>query len=85
VATARRANLKETFALLKKITGFQGDVKFGPERAGDVKHSLADISRTEKYLGYKPLVHFEDGLKKTVDWYRTQMPAATRQSSAVSS
>ena len=82
VATGRRANLKETFAILKKITGFQDDVKFGPERAGDVKHSLADISKTERYLGYKPLVHFEDGLKKTVDWYRTQMKASNRQSSA---
>ena len=84
VATGRRANLKETFAILKKITGFGGEVKFGPERSGDVKHSLADISKTEKYLAYKPLVHFEDGLKKTVDWYRTQMPVLSRQSSAVS-
>jgi UDP-glucose 4-epimerase len=84
VATGRRADLKETFAILKKIIGFQGDVKFGPERAGDVKHSLADISKTEKHLGYKPLVHFEEGLKKTVEWYRTQMPVASRQSSAVS-
>jgi UDP-N-acetylglucosamine/UDP-N-acetyl-alpha-D-glucosaminouronate 4-epimerase len=84
VATGRRANLKETFTILKKITGFQGEVKFGPERAGDVKHSLADISKTEKHLGYKPLVHFEDGLERTVDWYRTQMPAVTRHSSAVS-
>ena len=84
VATGRRADLKETFTILKKIIGFRGDVKFGPERAGDVKHSLADISKTEKYLGYKPLVHFEDGLKKTVDWYRTQMRIVSRQSSAVS-
>jgi UDP-glucose 4-epimerase len=85
VATGRRASLKETFAILKKITGFQGDVKFGPERAGDVKHSLADISRTEKHIGYKPLVHFEEGLKKTVDWYRAQMTSAvSRQSSVVS-
>lgn len=84
VATGRRADLKETFAILKKIIGFRGDVKFGPERAGDVKHSLADISKTEKHLGYRPLVHFEDGLKKTVDWYRTQMDAvASRRSSAV--
>jgi len=84
VATGRRADLKETFAILKKIIGFQGEVKFGPERAGDVKHSLADISKTEKSLGYKPLVHFEDGLKRTVAWYKTQMePVARRQSSVV--
>jgi UDP-glucose 4-epimerase len=70
VATGRRVNLKETFQALKPLTGFHGEVKFGPERAGDVKHSLADISRAEKHLGYKPLVHFEEGLKKTVEWYR---------------
>jgi UDP-glucose 4-epimerase len=76
VATGRRANLKETFSILKEIIGFPGDLKFAPERAGDVKHSLADISKAQKHLGYKPLVHFEDGLKKTVDWYRTQAKVA---------
>ena len=70
VATGRRVNLKETFRILKEFTGFQDEVKFGPERPGDVKHSLADISRAKKHLGYTPIVHFEEGLKKTVDWYR---------------
>jgi nucleoside-diphosphate-sugar epimerase len=76
VATGRRATLKETFAILKRIIGFHGELNFGPERAGDVKHSLADISKAEKHLGYKPLVHFEEGLKKTVDWYRAQTKVA---------
>jgi len=70
VATGRRVNLKETFRILKEFTGFQDEVKFGTERPGDVKHSLADISRAKKHLGYTPIVHFEEGLKKTVDWYR---------------
>jgi UDP-N-acetylglucosamine/UDP-N-acetyl-alpha-D-glucosaminouronate 4-epimerase len=73
VATGHRIDLNETFQALKKFTGYTGDVKYGPERAGDVKHSLADISRAEKHLGYRPLVHFEEGLKKTVEWYRTEM------------
>jgi UDP-glucose 4-epimerase len=73
VATGHRIDLNETFRVLKKITGYNGDVKYAPERAGDVKHSLADISKAQQYLGYKPLVYFEEGLKKTVDWYRTQM------------
>ena len=76
VATGTRADLNETFQLLKKITGFKGEVKYGPDRAGDVKHSLADLSRTEKYLGYKPLVNFEEGLRRTVEWYRGQQKAA---------
>jgi UDP-glucose 4-epimerase len=73
VATGHRIDLNETFRVLKKTTGYNGDVKYAPERAGDVKHSLADISKAQQYLGYKPLVYFEEGLKKTVDWYRTQM------------
>ena len=70
VATGVRADLNETFQLLKKITGFSGDVKYGPERSGDVKHSLADLSRAQKHLGYKPQVDFEEGLRRTVEWYR---------------
>lgn len=76
VATAQRADLNETFRLLKKIINYSGEVKYGPERAGDVKHSLADLSRTEQHLGYKPKVNFEEGLRRTVDWYRGEMRAA---------
>jgi len=76
VATGTRVDLNETFELLKKIIGYKGDVAYGPERSGDVKHSLADLSRTEKHLGYRPLVSFEEGLRKTVEWYRGQQKAA---------
>jgi len=76
VATGTRVDLNETFELLKKIIGYQGEVKYAPERSGDVKHSLADLSRTEKALGYQPLVSFEEGLRKTVDWYRGEPRAA---------
>jgi UDP-glucose 4-epimerase len=72
VATGKRADLNQAFQLLKQITGYTGDVKYGPERSGDVKHSLADLSRTEKHLGYKPTVDFEEGLRQTVQWYREQ-------------
>src|SRR3954452_25589931 len=75
VATGRRVDLNETFATLKQITGFSGDVKYGPERAGDVKHSLADMTRAEKHLGYKPSVSFEEGLRRTIEWCRTQQRA----------
>jgi UDP-glucose 4-epimerase len=76
VATGRRVDLNETFAALKTILGYKGDVKYGPERAGDVKHSLADLSLAEKHLRYKPAVDFEDGLRRTIDWYRQQPGAA---------
>jgi len=76
VATGTRVDLNQTFELLKKSIGYKGEVKYGSERSGDVKHSLADLSRTGKALGYKPLVSFEEGLSKTVDWYRGQQKAA---------
>jgi nucleoside-diphosphate-sugar epimerase len=76
VATGDRYDLNQTFELLKKIIGFKGEVNYGPARAGDVKHSLADLSRTEKHLGYNPLVNFEEGLRRTVEWYRRQQKAA---------
>jgi len=76
VATGERADLNQTFELLKKITSYGGDAGYGPERAGDVKHSLADLSRAEKHLGYRPQVRFEEGLRRTVAWYREEMKPA---------
>jgi UDP-glucose 4-epimerase len=76
VATGTRVDLNETFERLKTLTGYSGKVKHGPEREGDIKHSLADISRAEKQFSYKPKVNFADGLKSTVEWYRGQTKAA---------
>jgi UDP-glucose 4-epimerase len=76
VATGTRVDLNETFELLKKLTGYSGKVNYGPERDGDIKHSLADISRAQKAMGYQPTVNFEEGLKRTVEWYRGQSKAA---------
>lgn len=70
VATARRVTLNETYRLLRKLTGYPGEPKYGSERKGDIKHSLADISRAEAALGYKPSVDFEEGLRRTVEWYQ---------------
>jgi nucleoside-diphosphate-sugar epimerase len=72
VATGRRVTLNETFQALQPLTGYSGRPKYGPERGGDVKHSLADISKAQAGLGYKPKVNFEEGLRRTVDWYRGQ-------------
>ncbi len=70
VATGRRVTLNETFQLLQPMTAYRGKPKYGEERAGDIKHSLADISKAEAGLGYKPKVDFEEGLRRTVEWYR---------------
>ena len=72
VACNRRVTLNETYSLLQSLTDYNGAARHGPERAGDVKHSLADITLAEKHLGYKPEIDFEEGLKRTVAWYREQ-------------
>jgi len=77
VATQRRITLNETYSLLQTLTGYRGAAQYGPERTGDIKHSLADITLAEKRLGYKSLVDFEQGLKRTVAWYRERSVAKT--------
>ncbi len=78
-ATGRRITLNQTFEALQKLTSFSGGVKYEPERSGDIKHSLADITLAQKHLGYKVLVNFEEGLRRTVDWYKTQAQAVGMQ------
>jgi UDP-glucose 4-epimerase len=72
VATGRPIDLNQISQILKRLIGYSGDMKYSPGRPGDVKHSLADISRAERYLGYKPTVYFEEGLDRTIAWYRSR-------------
>jgi nucleoside-diphosphate-sugar epimerase len=70
VATGSSISLNRLFASMRELLGSRVDVAYGPLRNGDVKDSLADITRARTLLGYEPLVPFEAGLKKTIDWYR---------------
>jgi UDP-glucose 4-epimerase len=74
-ATGQRITLNETYAVLQKLTGYARPAAYGPERSGDIKHSLADISLARKHLGYRPSVGFAEGLEQTVAWYRHQTAA----------
>jgi UDP-glucose 4-epimerase len=78
VATGTRITLNETADLLRELTGFKGQVHHGPERAGDVKHSLADISLAREAFGYEPVVNFKEGLRRTVEWYRSCTASAAK-------
>jgi UDP-glucose 4-epimerase len=77
VATGTRITLNQTFKLLQEIIGFSGPAKYAAPRVGDVKHSLADITLARKHMGYTPNVSFEEGLRRTVAWYREVMEPAT--------
>lgn len=80
VATGRRVTLNETVELLRGLTGYHGEVAYGPERQGDVKHSLADISSAKSQFGYEPKVFFPEGLQRTVDWYRAKSAVVSAKS-----
>ncbi|MGH9524894.1 MAG: SDR family oxidoreductase [Terriglobales bacterium] len=75
-ATASRISLNQVYKVLQKLTGYEGFPAYEAERAGDIKHSLADISLAKKQFGYQPSVTFEDGLRRTVQWYRAAAGAS---------
>ena len=77
VACGSRYTLNETFAVLARLLNYEGKPDYGPERQGDVRDSLADITAAGEAFGYKPHVGFEEGLRKTVDWYVKQTTGAT--------
>jgi nucleoside-diphosphate-sugar epimerase len=82
IATGHRFDLNQTVELLRPLTGYTGDVEYAPVRAGDIKHSLADISRAQEKLKYQPSVDFQEGLRRTVEWYRMSEAAKQRELAA---
>jgi nucleoside-diphosphate-sugar epimerase len=70
VATGHRVTLRQLLDTLARELGVDSRPEHRAPRAGDVRHSLADISAAHKLLGYRPRVDFETGLRKTLDWYR---------------
>ena len=53
--------------IINEITGKNINPVFGPERPGDVKHSLADITKARNLLGYEPTISVKDGISKTIE------------------
>jgi nucleoside-diphosphate-sugar epimerase len=67
-----RFTLNETWRLLEKIEGVHLPPRYGPSRTGDVRHSQADTAAAVRELGHAPKFSFEQGLRLTLDWYRSQ-------------
>lgn len=78
VATGTRISLNRLFEVMRDLAGSQLKVNYGPPRNGDVKDSLADITKARTLLGYQPTVSFEDGLRQTVEWYRAEAATTAR-------
>lgn len=70
-ATGSRITLNQTFEILRELTGYAGTPAYAEGRAGDIRDSLADIGLAGELMGYRPLVDFREGLRRTVEWYRT--------------
>jgi nucleoside-diphosphate-sugar epimerase len=70
IGTGGRYTLNETLRLLEKISGKKAAAKYEPPRSGDILHSQADITEARKTLGYDPKINFEEGLRRTWEWYR---------------
>jgi nucleoside-diphosphate-sugar epimerase len=77
VATGGRISLNELFSALKDLTGASVEPIYAEGRAGDVRDSQADIGKARRLLGYEPHVTLQQGLEKTVAWFRsTQLSTA---------
>jgi nucleoside-diphosphate-sugar epimerase len=70
IGTGGRVTLNQTLALLADLTGNTLETKYEPPRDGDIRDSQADITQAREFLQYEPSVTFEEGLRRTVDWYR---------------
>ncbi len=71
VACGEQTSLNQMLDALRRLSKVDVEVVYKQQRAGDVKHSLADIERARKVLGYTPKVFAEEGLEKSLEWYRT--------------
>jgi nucleoside-diphosphate-sugar epimerase len=70
VATGGRVSINALFQALRDLIGARVEPLYAPARPGDVRDSQADIQKARRLLGYSTRVDLEEGLKKTVEWYR---------------
>jgi nucleoside-diphosphate-sugar epimerase len=70
LGTGGRYTLNYTLRLLESMAGKKAYAEYGPAREGDIRDSQADISLAVQRFGYKPEINFEDGLRKTWEWYK---------------
>jgi UDP-glucose 4-epimerase len=69
-ACGNAVTVNQVISLINELLGKNVKPNHVPDRAGDIKHSLADISLAKKVIGYEPIVSFDEGLRQAIDWYR---------------
>ena len=70
VGCGERTSLLQVIALIEKMIGRRIEIRHHPKRGGDVAHTLADVSKAKRLLGYSPLVDFPEGLRRTVEFFK---------------
>ena len=70
IGTGFSISLNQALNLLRDISGKKIEAKYEPPRDGDIRDSLADIQKAKEELGYEPAIRFEEGLRRTFEWYR---------------
>jgi len=70
IAVGDRTSLNDLFYILREEAGAKVEPEYGPDRAGDIRDSLADISKARRLLGYDPQIKIKEGLRITLDWFR---------------
>lgn len=72
VGCAASFSVRHLLATFEALSGRQADIDYQPPRPGDVRDSLADISKARRLLGYEPTVGFDEGMKITWEWYKSR-------------
>jgi len=79
VATGSRVTLNETLRILERLANRPAQSRHEPPRTGDILHSQADIQLARKLLAYEPSVNFEEGLRRTWEWYLSEYAPAQQR------
>jgi len=79
VATGERVTILGLASMIAECLGTTTTPRLEPGRDGEVRHSLADVSRMEGVLGLRPAIDLRRGLERAADWYRESMPAKRRK------
>lgn len=80
ISSGTSISILDTWRILAKLVGWRREPRFGPARAGDIPHSVMDSSEAQAALGWKPLVAFEEGLARTVEWWDANYALVDAQS-----
>ena len=72
IGTGKEKNINQIFSKLKKLTNSRFNPKHGPAKSGEERRSVLDCARARRELGWKPTIDLDEGLRRTVEWFRDQ-------------